>query len=82
MGVMLGARTNNDDPATKGDAPGATTTEEEPEIEEINQAPMEIVQPQCIRVARKRHEEWVFHEEYHFDSVVCKLQCTVDDLMS
>jgi hypothetical protein len=44
MGVVLSAKTDNDNPATEGDASKATTIEEEPEIEEINRAPMEIVQ--------------------------------------
>jgi hypothetical protein len=43
---------------------------------------MEIVQPQCIHVARKCHGEWVFHEEDHSDRAVHKLQRTGDDLMS
>lgn len=78
MGVVLGVGTNNDNPAAEGDAPEAAAIEEEPKIEEINRAPKETVQPQCIHVARKRHGEWVFHA----DRAVRKLQRTVDDLMS
>jgi hypothetical protein len=64
------------------DAPEAAAIEEEPKIEEINRAPKETVQPQRIRVARKHHGEWVFHEEDHSDRAVRKLQHTMDDLMS
>jgi hypothetical protein len=73
MGVVLGVGTDNDDPAAKRDVPEAATIEEEPEIKEISWAPKEIVQPQCIRVASKRHGEWVFHEEEHLDRAVRKL---------
>jgi hypothetical protein len=59
MGAVLGAGTDNDNPTAEEDAPEAAAIEEEPEIEKINQAPKEIVQPQRIRVARKRHGEWV-----------------------
>jgi hypothetical protein len=45
MGVMLGARTDNDNPSVEEDAPKAVAIKEEPEIEEINQAPTKIVQP-------------------------------------
>jgi hypothetical protein len=73
MGVMLGVGTDNDDPAAERDVPEAAAIEEEPEIEEISRAPRETVQGQCIRVARKRHGEWVFHEEGHSDRAVRKL---------
>jgi signal recognition particle subunit SEC65 len=82
MGVMLGVGTDNDDPTAERDVPKAIAIEEELEIEEISRAPKEIVQLQCIHMARKRHGEWVFHEEDHFDRAMRKLQCTVDDLMS
>jgi hypothetical protein len=36
---------------------------------------------QCIHVARKWGDEWVFYEEDHSDGAVRKLQQTVDDLM-
>jgi hypothetical protein len=58
---MLGAGTSNDNPATE-DAPEAVAIKEEPEIKEINRDPKEIVQLQCICVARKHHDKWVFHE--------------------
>jgi hypothetical protein len=45
MGVVLGAGTGNANPATEGDAPEAAAIEEEPEIEEINRAPMKTMQP-------------------------------------
>jgi hypothetical protein len=71
--VVLGARISNDNPAIEEDAPEAATIKEELEIEEINRTPKETVQPQCIRVARKHHGEWVFHEEDHSDTAVRKL---------
>jgi uncharacterized protein YcfJ len=73
MGVMLGAGTSNDNPATKGDALEAAAIEEELEIEDINHAPMETVQPQCIHIARKHHSEWVFHEEDNSNRAMHKL---------
>jgi hypothetical protein len=73
IGVVLGAGTSNDNPATEEDTPKAAANEEELEIEEITQAPKETVQPQCIRMARKCHGEWVFHEKDHFDRAVCNL---------
>jgi hypothetical protein len=71
--VVLGTRTGNDNPVAEEDAPEAAVIEEEPEIEEINQAPKETVQPQRIRMARKHHSEWVFHVEDHSDRAVQKL---------
>jgi hypothetical protein len=79
MGVVLSAGIGNDNLAAEEDAPEAAAIEEEPKIEEINWAPKETVQPQHICVARKRHGEWVFHEEDHSKR---KLQHTMDDLMS
>jgi hypothetical protein len=79
---MLHARTSNDNPTIEKDALEIVAIEEEPEIKEINRDPKETVQLQCIRVARKRHDKWVFHEEDHSDRAMCKLQHTVDDLMS
>jgi hypothetical protein len=55
-------------------------TEEEVEIEEIV-CPKEEVAPQCVRVARKRGDEWVFYEEDHSDRAVHKLQRAIEDLM-
>jgi hypothetical protein len=45
MGVILGARTGNANPPAEGDALEAAAIEEELEIEEINRAPMETMQP-------------------------------------
>jgi hypothetical protein len=73
MGVVLGAGTSNDNPATEENAPEAAAIKEEPEIEEINQAPKETVQPQHIHMARKRHGKWVFHEEDHSNKAMCRL---------
>jgi hypothetical protein len=39
------------------------------------------VAPQCIRVARKRGDEWVFYEEDHSDWAIRKLQKIVNDLI-
>jgi hypothetical protein len=68
-------------PAMKGPAAEATATEEEAEIEEIIRPEEEKVAPQCVRVARKRGDKWVFYEEDHSDRAVHKLQRTVEDLM-
>jgi hypothetical protein len=45
IGVVLGAGTGNDNLAAEEDTPEAAANEEEPEIEEITQAPKETVQP-------------------------------------
>jgi hypothetical protein len=81
MGVVLSVGTDNDDPTAERDVLEVVAIEEEPKIEEIIWAPKETMQLQCIRVARKHHDEWVFHEEEHSDRALCKLQHTVDDLM-
>jgi hypothetical protein len=59
----------------------AAAVEEEAEIEEIIRPEEENAAPQCIRVARKQGDEWVFYEEYHSDRAIRKLQGIVDDLM-
>jgi hypothetical protein len=51
------------------------------EIEEIVRLKKENVAPQCVCVARKRGDEWVFYKEDHSDRAVRKLQRIVDDLM-
>jgi isopropylmalate/homocitrate/citramalate synthase len=51
------------------------------EIKEIIRSEEENMVPQCIRVARKRGDEWVFYEEDHSNRAIRKLQRTVDDLM-
>jgi hypothetical protein len=58
-----------------------TVVVEEAEIEEIVHLEEENVAPQCVHVARKRGDKWVFYEEDHSDWVIHKLQRTVDDLI-
>ena len=61
MGPTLGARARGSGPTEAAQDPVEEDTEE---IEEIPRPPEEEeVRPQCIRVARQRHNEWVFHEE-------------------
>jgi t-SNARE complex subunit (syntaxin) len=67
--------------ATKALATEGAATEEEVEIEEIIHLEGEKVATQCVRVARRRGDEWVFYEEDHSDRAVRKLQRTVEDLM-
>jgi hypothetical protein len=74
-------RSSTGNPAIEALAVEATAVEEEAEIEEIVRPKQENVAPQCVRVARKRGDEWVFYEEDHSDRAVRKLQRTVDDLM-
>jgi hypothetical protein len=59
----------------------AATVEEEVKIEEIVHPEEETVASQCVQVARKQGDEWVFYEEDHSNQAVHKLQRTVDDLM-
>jgi hypothetical protein len=59
----------------------AATVEEEAEIEGIIHLEEENVVPQCVRVARKQGDEWVFYEKDNSDRAVHKLHQTVDDLM-
>jgi hypothetical protein len=61
-------------PATEALAVKTTVVEEEAEIEEIVCPEEENVAPQCVRVARKRGNEWVFYEEDHLDWAIHKLQ--------
>jgi hypothetical protein len=81
MGVVVVEESGAENPATKALAAEGTATEEEVEIEEIVHPEEEKVAPQCVHVARKRGDEWVFYEKDHSDRVVCKLQQTVEDLM-
>jgi hypothetical protein len=59
----------------------AATVEEEAEIEGIIRLEEENVAPQCVRVARKQGDEWVFYEKDNSDRAIHKLQQIVDDLM-
>jgi hypothetical protein len=82
MGFILVDRSGTENPTAEALAGEAAAVEEEPEIEEIVRPKEENVAPQCIRVARMRGGKWVFHEEDHSDRAICKLQRTVDDLMT
>jgi hypothetical protein len=54
-------------PTTEALVVEAAAVEEEVDIEEIVHPEEENVAPQCVRVARKRGDEWVFYEEEHSD---------------
>jgi hypothetical protein len=54
-------------PTTEALVVKAAVVEEEVDIEEIVHPEEENVAPQCVRVARKRGDEWVFYEEEHSD---------------
>jgi uncharacterized protein (DUF169 family) len=73
MGVVVVDKSGTGNPAIEAPAVEATVVEEEVEIEEIIRPEEENMAPQCVRVARKRGDEWVFYEEDHSDQVVCKL---------
>lgn len=81
MGFVPVGEAGHDNPTIEEEAPEATVVEEEPEIEEIVRPKEETVAPQLICVTRRRHGEWVVHEEEHSDRATCKLQCTIEDLM-
>ena len=70
-------------------AMGAAETAEGPveegdeDIEEIARPPgEEEVRPQRIRVARQRHNEWVFHEEEWTGASSRQIRCTLEKLYS
>jgi hypothetical protein len=81
MGVVVVDRSGTENLATEAPAVEAATVEVEAEIEEIVRPEEENVAPQCVRVARKRGDKWVFYEKDHSGWVVRKQQRTVDDLM-
>jgi hypothetical protein len=81
MGVVVVEKSSTGNPATEAPAVEAAAVEEEVEIEEIIRPEEENMAPQCVRVARKQGDEWVFYEEDYSDRAVRKLQRTVDDLM-
>jgi hypothetical protein len=60
-------------PATEALVGEAAAVEEEAEIEEFVRPKEENMAPQCIRIASKRGDEWVFYEEDHSDQAVRKL---------
>jgi hypothetical protein len=81
MGVVVVGKSGTRNSVTEAPAVEVAVVEEEVEIEEIVRPEEENMVPQCVRVARKRGDEWVFYEEDHSDQAVHKLQRTVDDLM-
>jgi hypothetical protein len=81
MGVVVVEKSDTRNPTTEAPAVEAAAVEEEAEIEEIVRPEEENMVPQCVRVARKQGDEWVFYEEDHSDRAVLKLQWIVDDLM-
>jgi hypothetical protein len=70
VGVVVVEESSARNPATEAPAAEGAATEEEAEIEEIVHSEEEKVVPQCVRVARKRGDEWVFYEEDHSDRAV------------
>jgi hypothetical protein len=82
MGVVVVEKSGTRNPTTEAPAVEATTVEEEAEIEEIVRLEEENVAPQCVWVARKHGDKWLFYEEDHSDRAVRKLQRIVDDLMA
>jgi hypothetical protein len=81
MGIVVVEESDTRNPTTEAPAAEAAATEEEAEIEEIIRSEEEKVAPQCVRVARKRSDEWVFYEEDHSVRAIRKLQRIVEDLM-
>jgi hypothetical protein len=81
MSIVVVEESSAGNPAMEAPAAEGAATEEEAEIEEIIHPEEEKVAPQCVRVVRKRGDEWVFYEEDHSDRAVRKLQRTVEDLM-
>jgi hypothetical protein len=81
MDVVVVKQSGTGNPTTEALVAEAAATEEEAKIEEIICLDEEKVAPQCVRVARKRGDEWVFYEEDHLDRAVRKLQRIVEDLM-
>jgi hypothetical protein len=71
MGFVLVDRNGTENPAAEAPV-GEATVVEEPEIEEIVHPEEENMAPQCVRVARKRGGEWVFHED-HSDRAIRNL---------
>jgi hypothetical protein len=81
MGVVEVEESGTRNPATEAPVAKAAATKEEAEIEEIIHPEEEKVAPQCVRVVRKRGDEWVFYEEDHSYCAIRKLQQIVEDLM-
>jgi hypothetical protein len=81
MGVVVVDKSGTRNLAIEAPTVEAAAVEEEAEINKIVRPKEENVAPQCVRVARKWGDEWVFYEEDHSDLAVHKLQRTIDDLM-
>jgi dissimilatory sulfite reductase (desulfoviridin) alpha/beta subunit len=81
MGIVVVKESSTGNPAMEALAAEAAGFGEEAEIKEIIHPEEEKVAPQCVRIARKRGDEWVFYEEDHSDRAVRKLQRTIEDLM-
>jgi hypothetical protein len=81
MGVVVVEECSAGNLAAEAPAAEGAATEEEVEIEEIVCPEEEKVALQCIHIARKQGDEWVFYEKDHSNHVVRKLQRTVEDLM-
>jgi hypothetical protein len=81
MGIVVVDRSGTRNPTIEAPVVEAAVVEKEAEIEEIVRLEEENVASQCVLVARKRGDEWVFYEEDHSDWAIHKLQRTVDDLM-
>jgi hypothetical protein len=67
MGIVVVKKSGIGNPTTEALAVKAIAVEEKAEIKEIIHPEEENVAPQCVRVARKRGDEWVFYEEDHLD---------------
>jgi hypothetical protein len=65
MGTVVVDKSSTKNPATEAPVVKAAIVEEEVEIEEIIHPEEENMAPQCVRVARKWGDEWVFYEEDH-----------------
>jgi hypothetical protein len=63
MGVVVVEKSGTGNPTIEGPVAEATAVEEEAEIEEIVCPEEETTVPQCICVARRQANEWVFYEE-------------------
>jgi cytoskeletal protein RodZ len=81
IGIVVVKESGTGNPASEAPASEAAPAEEKAEIEEIVHPEEEKLAPQCVRVARKQGDEWVFYEEDHSNRAVCKLQRIVEDLM-
>jgi hypothetical protein len=63
MGVVVVEKSGTGNPTIEGLVAEATVVEEEAEIEEIVCLEEETIAPQCICIARRQGDEWVFYEE-------------------